>query len=73
LILFVILSLTNKQVAYTAAFVQAELSEGERIYIDMLRGFPQAGNVLQLQHVLNGLKQSPRTWFEHLKTKLEIV
>jgi hypothetical protein len=28
---------------------------------------------LQLQHVLNGLKQSPRTWFEHLKTKLEIV
>jgi hypothetical protein len=60
-------------VDYTAAFVQAELNEGEQVYVEMPRGFRQAGHVLQLRRALYGLKQSPRTWFDHLKLKLETV
>jgi hypothetical protein len=73
LILSVVLDLATKQVDYTVAFVQAELNEGEQVYVEMPRGFRQAGQILQLQRALYGLKQSPRTWFDHLKHKLKTV
>ena len=55
---------------YTAAFVQAELGEDEEVYVEMPRGYKQEGKVLRLKRALYGLKQSPKTWFEHLKSKL---
>jgi hypothetical protein len=70
LILSVVLGLSTKQVDYTAAFVQAELDDDEHIYVEMPRGFKEKGKVLKLKRALYGLRQSPRTWFEHLKHKL---
>jgi hypothetical protein len=86
LILSVILKLSTKQVDYTAAFLHApidkdpdwdQLSEAERarrgVFVDMPRGFHEAGKVLKLKKSLYGLKQSPRNFFLHLKSKLEAV
>jgi hypothetical protein len=58
-----------KQVDYTAAFVQAELDEDEQVFVKMPKGFKQQGKVLKLKRALYGLRQSPWTWFEHLKGK----
>jgi hypothetical protein len=86
LILSVQLSLETKQVDYTSAFVHAEIDkppnfdtmskeEQERtgVYVEMPRGFLQKGKVLKLKKSLYGLKQSPRNFFHHLKSKLERV
>jgi hypothetical protein len=86
LILSVILGLSTTQVDYTAAFVHAEIdkdpnwdsmSEEERkrsgVYIEMPRGFKEEGKVLKLRKSLYGLKQSPRNFFLHLKSKLESI
>lgn len=70
LILSVVLGLSTAQVDYTAAFVQAPLGEGEEVFVEMPRGFKESGKVLQLKRALYGLKQSPKTWFEHLRSKL---
>jgi hypothetical protein len=70
LILLVVLALATMQLDYTAAFVQAELGENEEVYVEMPRGFKEIGKVLCLKRALYGLKQSPKTWFEHLKSKL---
>lgn len=70
LILSVVLKLSTTQVDYTAAFVQAPLGEHEEVFVEMPRGFKVAGKVLQLKRALYGLKQSPKTWFEHLRSKL---
>jgi hypothetical protein len=86
LILSVILNLATVQVDYTAAFLHApidrdpnwdNLSEEEKkksgVYIQMPRGFGQPGKVLKLKRSLYGLRQSPRNFFLHLKSKLESV
>jgi Reverse transcriptase (RNA-dependent DNA polymerase) len=70
LILSVVLALATMQVDYTAAFVQAELGEHEEVFVEMPRGFKEEGKVLRLKRALYGLKQSPKTWFEHLRSKL---
>jgi hypothetical protein len=70
LILSVVLGLARKQVDYTAAFVQAELDESEQVFVEMPKGFKKQGKVLKLNRALYGLRQLPRTWFEHLKEKL---
>jgi hypothetical protein len=71
LILSVVLSLNSKQVDCTAAFVQSKLAENEQVFVEMPRGFQKEGHVLRLKRALYGLKQSPRTWFEHLKANLD--
>ena len=84
LVLSIILNLSTCQVDYTAAFVHVPidkdpewetLSEEQRnrsgVYIEMPRGFRQPGKVLKLKRSLYGLKQSPRNFFLHLKSKLE--
>jgi Reverse transcriptase (RNA-dependent DNA polymerase) len=86
LVLSEILGLATKQVDYTAAFVHAaidrdpnweNMTEEERsksgIYVQMPRGFGQAGNVLKLKKSLYGLKQAPRNFFLHLKAQLEAI
>jgi Reverse transcriptase (RNA-dependent DNA polymerase) len=39
----------------------------------MPRGFKQPGKVLKLNRSLHGLCQSPRNFFQHLKSKLEAI
>ena len=83
LILTAQLGLKTKQVDYTAAFVHADIDkppgydeitpEQQRrqgVFIEMPRGFKQEGKVLKLKKSLYGLKQSPRNFFNHLKTNL---
>ena len=84
LALSLILGLATRQVDYTAAFLHADIDhdpnwdnmspeERERsgIYVQMPRGFTQTGKVLKLKKSLYGLRQSPRNFFLHLKSKLE--
>ena len=71
LILAIILGLYTTQVDYTAAFVHADIDT--EVYIEMPRGFKEEGKVLKLNKSLYGLKQSPRNFFLHLKSKLESI
>jgi hypothetical protein len=86
LILSIILNLAKRQVDYTEAFVHApndkdpkwdKMSAQEKkqsgVYLEMPRGFKQPGNVLKLNRSLYGLHQSPRSFFQHLKAKLEAI
>jgi hypothetical protein len=78
--------LATKQVDYTAAFVHADIdkdpnwdkmSKEERsksgVFIQGPRGFSTPGKVLRLKKSLYGLKQSPRNFYNFLKSKLEFV
>ena len=86
LIMSIVLGLATSQADYTAAFVQApidqdpnwdNMTEEERersgVYCEMARGFRKPGKVLKLKRSLYGLKQSPRNFFNHLKSNLEQV
>ena len=86
LVLAIELKLANRQVDYTAAFVHAdidkppnfdEMSPEEQsktgVYVQMPRGFEQPGMVLKLNKSLYGLRQSPKNWFDFLKSQLEDV
>ena len=80
------LGLATSQADYTAAFVQSpidrdpnwdNMSAEERrrsgVFVEMPRGFRVPGKVLKLKRSLYGLRQSPRNFFNHLKTKLESI
>ena len=71
LILTLILNLATCQVDYTAAFVHAPIDTD--VYLDMPRGFAEPNKVYRLKRSLYGLRQSPRNFFQHLKSKLEAV
>jgi hypothetical protein len=43
------------------------------VYVEMPRGFAKPGIVLKLKRSLYGLKQSPRNFFQFLKTQLEAI
>jgi len=86
LILTAQLGLASRQVDYTSAFVHAEIEkppgydqmtpeEQERagVYMEMPRGFSKPGRVLRLKKALYGLKTSGRSFWLHLKSKLEAV
>jgi hypothetical protein len=53
------------------------MSEDERnrsgVFVHMPRGFNKPGKVLKLKRSLYGLRQSPRNFFQHLKSKLESI
>jgi hypothetical protein len=69
LIMTILLGLENKQIDYTAAFVQAPIDTD--VYVEMPRLFATAGKVWKLKKSIYGLKQSPRNYFLHMKGKLE--
>jgi hypothetical protein len=69
LVLSQILGLSSRQVDYTAAFIHAPIHD--EVYVAMPRGFSEPGMVLKLRRSLYGLKQSPRNFFQHLKSNLE--
>ena len=69
LVMTIIMGLENKQIDYTAAFVQAPIDTD--VYIDMPRMFSTIGKVWKLKKSIYGLKQSPRNYFLHMKQKLE--
>jgi hypothetical protein len=43
------------------------------MYLELRKGFKKPGKVLRLKKSLDGLRQSPRNWFLHLKDKFEQV
>ena len=59
LILEVLLGLKSKQGDVTAAFLHADIEEGEEVFVEMPRGFRQDGKVLKLKKTLYGCRQSP--------------
>jgi hypothetical protein len=59
------MGLENKQIDYTAAFVQAPINTD--VYIEMPRMFSTQEKVWKLQKSIYGLKQSPRNFFLHMK------
>ena len=65
------MGLENKQIDYTAAFVEAPIDTD--VYIEMPRMFSFEGKVWKLRKSIYGLKQSPRNYFLHLKQKLETL
>jgi hypothetical protein len=69
LVMTVIMGLENKQIDYTAAFVQAPIDT--EVYIEMPKMFSVHGKVWKLRKSIYGLKQSPRNYFLHMKQKLE--
>jgi len=69
LIMTILLNLENKQIDYTAAFLQAPLDHD--VYVDMPKLFQVSGKVWKLQRAIYGLKDAPRAYFIHTKNKLE--
>jgi len=69
LVVTIILGLENKQIDYTAAFVQAPIDTD--VYMEIPQLFAIKGKVWKLRKSIYGLKQSPRNYFLHMKSKLE--
>jgi hypothetical protein len=69
LIMTILLNLENKQIDYTAAFLQAPLDHD--VYVEMPKLFSVKGKVWKLQRLIYGLKDAPRAYFLHTKNKLE--
>ena len=73
LILEVLLDLKSKQGDVTAAFLHAEMKEGDpSVYVEMPQGFCKDGHVLRLRRHLYGLRTSPRAFWQYLVEKMEI-
>ena len=71
LILSIRLNLSTMQVDYTSAFLHADIED--KVYVEMPRGYKDQRKVLKLNKSLYELKQSPRNFFLHLKSKLETL
>jgi hypothetical protein len=69
LIMTILLNLENKQIDYTAAFLQAPLDHD--VYVEMPKLFEADGKVWMLKRAIYGLKDAPRAYFLHTKDKLE--
>jgi hypothetical protein len=69
LIMTILLHLENKQIDYTAAFLQAPINHD--VYVEMPKLFAVNGKVWKLQRAIYGLKDAPRAYFVHTKNKLE--
>jgi hypothetical protein len=69
LIMTILLHLENKQIDYTAAFLQAPIDHD--VYVEMPKLFNVKGKVWKLQRAIYGLKDAPRAYFLHTKNKLE--
>ena len=69
LIMTILLNLENKQIDYTAAFMQAPIDHD--VYVEMPKLFQVKGKVWKLKRALYGLKDAPRSFFMHTKRKLE--
>jgi hypothetical protein len=69
LIMTILLKLENKQIDYTAAFLQAPLDHD--VYVEMPKLFEADGKVWMLKRAIYGLKDVPRAYVLHTKDKLE--
>lgn len=66
LIMIILLSHQNKQIDYTAAFLQAPLDHD--VYVDILKMFTIPTKVwLSKRQALYGLKDAPLAYFVHTK------
>jgi hypothetical protein len=65
----ILLNLENKQIDYTAAFLQAPIDHD--VYVKIPKLFQVKGKVWKLQRAIYGLKDAPQAYFIHTKNKLE--
>ena len=72
LILEVLLGLKSKQGDITAAFVHADIEEGENIYVEMPHGFRNQGKILKHKKTPYGLHQSRRAFWLYLTKKMNL-
>ena len=63
LIMIILLDLHNKQIDYTAAFLQAPLDHD--VYVEMPKMFKRPDKVWLLKRALYGFKDAPRAYFIH--------
>jgi len=70
-ILQLMLGLKSAAADVQAAFLHGTLPPGEQVFVEMPRGFKQAGKVLKLCKSLYGLKQAPRCFWEYLTKTME--
>ena len=76
LIIEVLLVFKSKQGDLTTAFLHAEITKNEKVYVEMTRGFDQFSKnglkkYLKLKKTIYGLNQIPRTFWKYLTNKLE--
>ena len=64
-IMIILFGLENKQIDYTAAFLQAPLNYD--VYVQMPKIFTGSAKVLFLKQALYGLQDSHRVYFIHTK------
>ena len=69
LIMIILFNIHNKQIDYTAAFLQAPFDH--YVYIEMPMMFTSPCKIWLLKRALYGLKDAPRAYFIHTKDKLE--
>ena len=67
----VLLELKSKQGDIAAEFLDANLKEGENVFVEMDLKFQKKGKVLMLKKTLCGLCQAPCAFWRHLVEKLE--
>ena len=65
LIMIILLNLQNKQIDYTAAFLQAPLDHD--VYVEIPKMFKVHGKVWLLKRALYRLKDAPQAYFIHTK------
>jgi hypothetical protein len=65
----ILLHIENKQIDYTAAFLQAPIDHD--VYVDMPNLFNVKGKVWKLKRAIYGLEDAPRAYFLNTKNKLE--
>ena len=69
LIMTILLGLENKQIDWTSAFLQASIDT--EVYMEMPKLFSKPRKVWKLKRAIYGLKNSPRAYFLHVKSKFE--
>lgn len=69
LIMTILLGLKNKQIDWTSAFLQAPIDT--EVYMEMPKLFSKPRKVWKLKRAIYGLKNSPRAYFLHVKSKFE--
>ena len=67
-----LLDLNSKQGNITAAFVRANLKEGEEVCVSVPRGFTKKWKVLKLKKTLYGLRQFPWAFWKYLVEKMKL-
>ena len=66
--------LKTRQIDFTNAFCQADMPKGEKVHVEMPKGFGNGQDcVLQLRKSLHGMVKSPLYWYNTVKESFEAL